>query len=335
MKGRKTSTIASISFCLRSAALHASVIPQAAILQIPAFLFACTPARESAPAHNEGQIYIQWTKNPISEEVDLFFFDTTGTQLLDSYQRIVPIEGQVAHGISRSGPRRVVALSGLADGPAHWYGIRQYTDLGKHSFLLERESPHSPLLWGETVVEDGATRDVLLPLNPLMTHIILRSVSCDFRAQSYGGLTFFNSLLFLTYAGSECRPLGAGDAPEPLSWLNAGALDSTAVRRLSHPEMVLQAGCGDIGPSRIYPERDFYCYPGSRTCLVLAGKIGADVCYYPIPLRGFLPGRTYRLDLTLLRKGSPDPDMPVESGTVTVESLTIPWTVEPSRTFYL
>ena len=87
----------------------------------------------------------------------------------------------------------------------------------------------------------------------------------------------------------------------------------------------MAGGAGVIGPERIYPGKDFYCYPGRQTCLVLEGTVGADVCYYPIPLRGLRPGQTYELDLTLQRKGAPDSDTPVESGTVVAESLITPW----------
>jgi len=335
MKGRKSETNRIFSFCMRIAACHASVITLTALLQFPAFFYACSPVRESAPAHNDGQIYIQWTKNPIQDSVDLFFFDTTGVQLLDAYQKVVPIEGQPTAGLSRSGPRRLVALARVPSGPGGWYGVRGYADLCKTSFLLEQDSPLQPLLYGEARTEGGTSMDVQLPLQPLLTHIHLRSVSCDFGTLPYAGQTFFNSWLFLSYAGAECRPLGAGDPPEPLSWLNAGALDSVSARRLPHPEMVWQTGCGEIGPKRIYPERDFYCYPGLRTCLVLEGRVGADVCYYPVPLRGLRPGKTYRLDLTLQRKGAPDPDMPVESGTVIVDCFTVPWEQETPRTIYL
>ena len=331
MEGRKSINIYTHFVCLRFAARHASVIPLAAILQFPAFFNACSPARVGANAHIGRQIYIQWTKKPISEGIDLFFFDTTGTQMLDAYQHIVPEEGRVSYGMSRSGAKRLVVLSGLPASADNWYGIRCYGDLAKLSFSLENDSPSAPLRYGETLVKGAASSDILLPMASLLTHICLRSVSCDFQARGYGYTCFINSTLFLSYAGSECRPLAAGDAPELISWLNGGELDSAAVLRLPHPEMLLQEGCGAIGPERMYPGRDFYCYPGPDTCLVLEGRLGEDVCYYPVPLKDLEPGQTVQLDLTLMRKGVPSPDMPLESGSVLVESLTVPWEREATR----
>ena len=315
----------------RIAANHASVIILAAIMQFPAFFSACTPLRESAPARNGRQIYITWTNNPIKDTVDLFFFDTSGTRLLDAYQRVCAPGAQSVAGLSLSGVKRLVALRGLSSGAEQWYRVRNYSDLSKTSFLLENDAPQDPLLWGEVLLEDASYRDISLALSPLLTRIHLRSVSCDFSTQPYSDFCFFNKHLYLSYAGAECRPLGAGDSPEPFSWLNPGFLDSAAVLRLPHPEMLLQEGLGDIGPERIFPDREFYCYPGRQTCLVLGGRVGADICYYPIPLRDLRPGQTYELDITLLRKGAPDPDMPVESGTVLLETFTEPWTREETQ----
>lgn len=320
------------SNCERLAALHKSVKIIAAFLQLPAFIFACTPARESAHARSGRQIYIQWSKNPIRDSVDLFFFDTTGAQWLDAYQRVPLEEGNVVRGLSRGGAKRLVALSGLK---RDWYQIRTYGDLCKTVFSLEDDTPQNPLLWGQALLPDVLSRETELSFHTALTHIQLRSVSCDFRAYSYAGEVFLNSCLFLAYAGSEYCPLGTGDPPEPLSWLNSGALDSAAVLRLPQVEMVLQEGCGEIGPQRIYPEKDFFCYPGSKTCLVLEGSIGPDLCYYPVPLPDMLPGQSYRLDLTLLRKGVPYPDMPVESGTVAVDIYTVPWVLCAPQTVFL
>lgn len=331
MEGRKSIFIYTNSFCLRIVVRHASVITMAALLQFPAFFIACDPARDNAKALTGRQIYIQWTKKPTKEDIDLFFFDTTGLQRLDAYQHLAPPAGQAVCALSGNGPKRLVALSGLSAQSDKWYGIRHYGDLAKLTVSLADDSPSAPLCRADTLVDGETSPYLILPLEPLLTHIHLRSVSCDFQAHRYGQACFINSTLFLSHAGSECRPLGAGDAPELVSWLNAGELDSAAVLQLPHPEMLLQEGCGRIGTERMYPERDFYCYPGPETCLVLEGWIGDDLCYYPVPLKGLKPGHSCQLDLTLLLKGVPSPDRPVESGTVLVESLSVPWVREAEQ----
>ena len=284
------------------------------------------------PRARESQIYIQRTKYPINSTVDLFCFDTTGPCRLDSYQKIPVVGEEPVFGLSTRGPRRLVALAGLFTSREDWADVRTYGELCKVQFSLKKDSPQNPLMAGEILVEDAPDRQATLSLKPMLVKIRLRSVSAQFDTRPYAGTPFFNASLFLGYAATECLPLGGEDAPRALSWVNTGYPDSVAVRQFPFPEMLLQDGVGDIGETRIYPRRDFYCYPSKQLRLVLAGRVGEDVCYYPVPLPGLRPGETYELDLTLLRKGSPEPDVPVESGTVLLETQTVPWKREEPLT---
>ncbi len=299
----------------------ASAATLAAILQLPAFFTSCT--REPLSASRDYTVL--WDcKSPVPEAVDLFFFDTTGVQLLDSYQQITNLQ-QSVYGLSGTGAKRLVALSGATGQTDAWAQIRSYGNLCKHSFSLDRDSPDAPLLYGELLLADGASRQATVELRSMLTAIRLRSVSCDFRDRPYAQATFLLQQLFLTYAGSECLPLKSAGDGGLVSWLNPGYLDSTAVQGLPHPEMLLQEGCGEIGRQRIYPDQTLYCYPGAATHLVLAGSIGADACYYPIPLGELLPDTCLQVDVTLRRMGSPSPDIPTESGAFTIETHTLPW----------
>ena len=293
-----------------------------AVMQFPAFLSSCT--RESAPLQ-QTQIKIEWTtKGPAPEAIDLFFFDTLGVQLLDSYQQLL-LPQDKPFGVSGSGPQRLVALSGKAGEKGRWAQIRTYGNLRKHSFSLARESVSSPLLCAEVLLQEGTSRQTRVHLRPMLTAIRLHSVSCDFSGRPYALSYFVNTQTFLSFAGSEYMPLGEEEGKEPVSWMNPGYLDTAAVRALPDPEMLWQKGLGEVGRKRIYPNRTFYCYPGNRTHLVLEGHIGETVCYYPIPLPPLTPDTCLDLDITLKRMGSPSPDIPAESGAVVVELTKRPW----------
>ena len=261
----------------------------------------------------------------------MFFFDTAGVKILDAWQHVPLAEGQPVYGLSASGTRLLTVLSAPARDTSRWLDIRTYADLCNRTIRLADEFPERPFLAGETLLDDARTRDAMIELRPLMTRISLRSVACDFRSRPYEGKPFRCRTLYLSYAGVECHPLGAG-AGKPLSWVSAGWADSATIRKFPHPEMLLQEGCGDIGPERMPLERDFYCYAGGQLRLVLGGTLGEDECYYPIPLPNLQPGLEYGLDVTLTRKGSPDPDIPTETGTVVLDLTTIPWTREETYT---
>ena len=56
---------------------------------------------------------------------------------------------------------------------------------------------------------------------------------------------------------------------------------------------LLQDGVGAVGKTRIFPGREFYCYPSDKLRLTLVGRVGEDVCYYPVPLPGLRAGETW------------------------------------------
>ena len=321
----RTSCIKVLLFSIpRLIACCTSATTVAVLLQLPAFVTSCARAQLTDHSRKGQQIYIQWTKNPSQALLDCFYFDTEPPENLDSYQQI-PISGNgTVAGVSTLGPRRLVVLS--QNGSGDWYGIRTYADLCKLRFSLADEDPDRPQMLGEAVLGEALSQPCSLSLRPALTRIGLRSISADFRRYPYAGEPFVCTGVYLAYAVTECLPLAIGKArPAPLSWLNAGEPDSTQVLRLPHPEMLLQEGFGTVGPARRTLSLDFYCYPGPQLRLVLAGKVGEDLCYYPVPLGNLQAGQSYELDLTLTRKGAPSADLPVQSGTVLVESASIPW----------
>ena len=310
-----------------------------AILQVPAFFSSCTRGEETIETHTERQIYIQWTKIPTPDAIDLFFFDLHGAQKLDTYQQLVQLEGgERRYGLSGSGAGWLVALSGRAGDTGSWTGIGNYGDLCKKTYRLEEEDLDAPQLFAETSLPEGASRVLTLNLSPMLCQIRIASVSCDFSGRPYAGVPFLCNKLYLTYAGTEYKPLGDAGGGHPVSWINAWALDSLASRALPHPEMVLQEGFGAVGSTRIHNPRTFLCYANPsgdglpRTCLVLEGRLCGQTWYYPLPLENLEPGKVYELHLTLRRMGSAQPDIPVESGTVEVVSQILPWYQREAQT---
>lgn len=311
----------------RSSFRHTSVATIAALLQCPAFFCGCIPI---GPIPIPAAIH---TKGYEADALDLFFFDAEGR--LDAYQQLpAPARGTPVYGVSSEAAVQLAVLSTRTGDSGAWWDLASYPQLCKYSFRLADESPDKPLLAGEVRLQPGASRHLELTLHPLLTCIRLCSVSCDFSGLPYAGTPLLSDKLYIQFAGTEMHPLGAGDRA-PVSWVNDGEADSSAVMQLPHPEMVLQEGAGAIGPERVYLNRSFYFYPGPRSSLVLSGNIGEDYCYYPIPLRGIRPGGRYDLHLTLRRKGSPDAHTPVENGTVTIETLTVPWSRGDSKNLCL
>ena len=299
----------------------ASAASLAAFLQYPAFLSSCS--QEGLPLRQAVINLECTTKGQQPDAIDLFFFDTQGIQLLDSYQQLV-LPQKNLYGLSTAGAKRLVALSGKAGERESWNRIRTYGNLSKHSFSLAKESVISPLLYGERLLPEGASRKAELALRPALAAVCLRSVSCDFSGRPYAGERFICTQSFLTFAGAEFLPLAEGGG-KTVSWINPGCLDSLAVQALPEPEMIWRKGLGEIGKNRIYPRQSFYCYPGAETCLVLEGRIGNTRCYYPISLPQLKSDACLQLDVSLRRMGTPSPDIPAQNGTIVLEVNGLPW----------
>ena len=319
-----------IFFYLRFAC-RMSVAPMTVFFQSPAFLLSCTKVpTAAAPLSVHLRAY---GPSEAPERVDLLYFREDGAQQLDACQQMELQGGSSAYGVSLNRDYHLVALTGRQDSASAYLDIRNYGDLCRQTFRLEEESPEAPRLFGETHVKAGRSRTADITLRPLLCHIWLRTLSCDFRERPYAGARFLNERIFLLHAGAEATPLGSPGGTT-LSWLNPGFLDSLACARLPPPEMVLQDGLGPVGLGRIRAQREFYCYPNpatedalgqSRTCLVLEGTVEGAHCYYPIPLPALKAGDSLKIDLTLLRMGTDSPDCPAEVSSYQLCANRFPW----------
>ena len=194
-------------------------------------------------------------------------------------------------------------------------------------FRLADEDPAAPMLYGESAA--GTMGQVTL--RPMLAKITLHSIGCDFSGRAYAGERLQDVRAYLTYASQECRPFAPEDPPS--SWLNAGRLDEAATAALNHPEAILQTLSASLG-GRIYPSDGFYCYPNPSdgttfgspvTRLVIEGKLRGTTYYYPIDLPGLEADVQYRMDVTLTRTGTTDPDTPAVSGSIRLESQVLDW----------
>ena len=301
-----------------------------AFCHLPAFLLlACTPLTqpETTPALRRTQIYTLIVGKTNLQGIDLLFFQDAPLYRLDAYQHQEGAPGNRVTGTSSTAARQVVILSNYPSSTYAWSGIRSIESLESLPFRLADENPSEPMLYGAS--EAGKMGQVTL--RPMLSRITLRSIACEFSERPYVGEKLQDVRAYLTYASEECRPFAPDDTPS--SWLNAGRLDETATAALSHPEAVLRSLAPSLG-GRIYPDADFYCYPNPSdgtefgspvTRLVIEGKLRGTTYYYPIDLPGLKADAQYRMDVTLTRAGTTDPDTPAVAGSIRLESRVLDW----------
>ena len=308
-----------------------SAANRGALWHLPAFLLlACTPLpqlEESAPGARKLQIYINAIGKASLQGLDLLFFQDGPLYRLDAYQHLDRVNGNRVNGTSSTAARKVVILSNYPTDTYPWTGIRSLGSLADLPFRLADEDPAAPMLYGESAA--GTMSQVTL--RPMLAKITLRSIACEFSERPYAGEKLQDVRAYLTYVSQECRPF----APEepPSSWLNAGRLDEAGTAALAHPETVLQSLAASLG-GRIYPSAGFYGYPNPSdgtefgnpvTRLVIEGKLRGTTYYYPIDLPGLEADVQYRMDVTLTRAGTTDPDIPAVAGSIRLESQVLDW----------
>ena len=302
-----------------------------ALWHLPAFLLlACTPQvlpEESAPAARTTQIYINAVGQTNIQGLDLLFFQDAPLFRLDAYQHLDGLSGSRVTGTSSTAAQKLIILSNYPTDTYAWSSIRSLESLADLPFRLADEDPAAPMLYGESAA--GTMSQVTL--RPMLAKVTLRSIACDFSERAYAGERLQDVRAYLTYASETCRPFAPEDPPS--SWLNAGRLDEAGTAALAHPETVLQTLTASLG-GRIYPSAGFYCYPnpadGSSfgspvTRLVIEGKLQGTTYYYPIYLPGLEADVQYRLDVTLTRAGTTDPDTPAVAGSIRLESQVLDW----------
>ena len=328
-KGRNLNTI--LTFVYSRIGRRRSAAIRGALWHLPAFLFlACTPQtlpEDTAPTARKAQIYIYPAVKTSIHGLDLLFFQEGPLFRLDAYQHLDGMTGNRVTGTSSTAARKVVILSNYSSDAYPWSDLRSLESLGDLPFRLEDEDPAAPMLYGES--EAGKMGQVVL--RPMLAKITLRSIACEFSGRPYAGERLQDVRAYLTYASQECRPFAP--AEPPASWLNAGRLDETATAALPHPENVLRSLSPSLG-GRIYPSADFFCYPNPSdgtvfgspvTRLVIEGKLRGVTYYYPIDLPGLEADVQYRMDVTLTRAGTTDPDTPAVSGSIRLESQVLDW----------
>ena len=302
-----------------------------AFWHLPAFLLlACTPEmlpEEPAPAARKTQIYINAVGKASLQDLDLLFFQDAPLFRLDAYQHLERVSGSRITGTSSTAAKKVVILSNYPADTYAWSDVRSLGSLADLPFRLANEDPAAPMLYGES----AAGTMGLVTLRPMLAKISLRSIACEFSERPYAGERLQDVRAYLTYASQECRPFAPEDPPS--SWLNAGRLDETETAALSHPEAVFQTLTASLG-GRIFPRTDFYCYPNPSdgtlfgspvTRLVIEGKLRGTTYYYPIDLPGLEADVQYRMDVTLTRAGTTDPDTPAAAGSIRLECQVLDW----------
>lgn len=316
----------------------------ALLVTLPALLPGCAkPGPDKDTAFTEAEdatVKVSVLKTSVNEigDLDVFVFNDDALQRLDCYQRFSAVSGSVELDIaSRSGDKNVTVCANPQRTKEEWKGVNSRESLSGVAAELEKEKRDMPLMTGETRLTAGTGRNAAaqIRLERLASEVVLRSIGCDFSGKPYAGEKLADIKVYLTNVNASCRIMSEGGiAPERI--VNAGGLCQDDMERFPDKSMIVQDIRKEIGKTAVRTDVTLMCYPNCGTedspgspftRLVIEGRIGNDIWYWPININrsddgsgtkagGIERNCRYVYDLMIRRKGSSDPDTPVSEGTV-------------------
>ena len=324
---------------------QSSVLGKTMLGLLPALSYGCTaeglsPSAEKAECKTLIQMAGISSKEKYSS-IDIFVFRDDDLRILDCYQRVESPEYWTGTVCSSSGDRIISVCANSRMAADEWPWIRSRGSLEKMTVSLELERREHPYMSGEVRVTARGNRPISaeMTLRPLVSEIYLRSISCDFKGKPYEGEEITDVKVYLTNINAECGMLEDGDIA-PSRVINPAGLCHEDLELFEDPDLVYQEIDRNIGKAWIKPEIKLWCYasnapeesigtPFSR--LVIEGKISGQTYYWPININredgntGIDRNRQYIYDIKITRKGSTDPDIPVEAEDMEIKFKTAIW----------
>lgn len=290
-------------------------------------------------------------KSPFSTKtLDIFFFNDDRLRKLDCHHRITnPRQSRIATA-SRYGKKIICAIANSKISEEEIFDIDSYSDLEDIVCDLSQEQPDCPTMAGEYHMDAGSDMECVLTLEPLLSEIIINSISCDFHKKPYANAVLEDVSVYLTNVCSR-SPLIDKTPEIPAGILNYGKMTPSDTVGFSRHDMFCTRIPDAIGSSVVYPDIHLYCYPniseneglGSPfTRLVIEGTLDGKKTYYPININrdgpylenisGVRRNKSYIYDITLTRRGVPDPDTPIRLDDLRISFEVIDWTERSHRT---
>jgi len=293
---------------------------------IPAFISSCA---SDPPETEDRTLRVLLTRSgaPSLKNLDLFFFDDDSLARLDSYQRFDAPGGTVFEGVSRTGPKRLVITANYGADRFSWSDIQTLWTLDGRIADLRDEDPLYPVMSAETVLRGQS--DLKIPLDPLVSELRLRTLSCDFSGRPYAGARLENVRVYPVNVHDRCRLLSR--MPES-SWANFGAATEAI------PPVPIE---GSVGSEPLSAGCTFLCYANDIveetplhpfTRLVIEGSLLGNTYYYPISIPSLKGGERHVFDVVLTRLGTSDPDLPASPEMYRLVPDIVPWEVMDEET---
>ena len=298
------------------------------------FLSGCCPdvLPEADSLYRAHASFVSAYSNPSSGSIlDIFAFENDRLRRLDSYQRTNDFDGNTAYAESTVGDKLFFFCLSSGRSIYEWADMNSYSSLSKVRIDLENETRGCLTRTGECMIADGEVGKAVV-LKPLAAQVCIDRISCDFSGTPYAGQGIKSARAYLTNVNGTYSLMGSGSrGPERL--INQGMLRKDNLSAFREPDLIFAELAENIGTTSLQPDINFLCFPNSGsdnpgspcTRLVIEGKIDGMTYYWPISIKDIVRNCSYIFDIVIRRKGTSDPDIPVDLEEFTIQYEIKPW----------
>lgn len=311
-------------------------------------LLSCTCPEEASGIIRDDELKVPMeivmTRNDEADmnTLDLFAFEDDPLARLDAYLRT---EGDMQESIrmlSGHGEKILFACANSQLDRYDWAAISSISSMDDIYADLETEKRNALLMTAQEKTRAGSGQACRMTLRPLVCEILLQSIRCDFSNRPYEGSVLKDVSVYLTNVNAQCS-LTADGVVMPTRIINHGSLSDEDMEGFLEPDLIFRNIEEDIGEERIETGISLLCYPNASpeespgspfTRLVIEGSIDGERFWWPIDLnrdneverQGLYRNHCYSYDIVIRRKGSSDPDTPVDIEDIDLKINITPWT---------
>lgn len=309
---------------------------------LPALLYGCSPdvlPEDGNHDRDSSKSLTIFTCSSIPSQgstLDILTFENDEFKRLDSYKRDKHTCNEPAVAESTSGEKIFFFCQNGQRSLYDWADIQSYHSLYKIRCDIEFEDADRLTMTGECRAGAGSGPHKIM-LSPLASEVVLNSISCDFSGAPYSSSNIENVKVYLTNVNATCPLLGDNfQTAERI--VNAGMLNSSDTMKFQNPDIIFRELKDDIGNSISKPGIRFLCYPNysiedtpgtPRTRLVIEGLVDSVRYYWPITINtegnGIERNCSYNYDIRIRRKGTSDPEIPIEPKDIDIKISTCKW----------
>ena len=228
-----------------------------------------------------------------------------------------------------SGSREFIAV---ANAPALVSVTTKQQFLAAASALSDNAAGSFVMSGSSTKTVSSADNKVDIEISRLAARISVRKITNSISAPAYADEIIRIRKIYISNVAGDLAYSGTGS---PTVWLNQLGTSGDLTALLSSGSLNVSL------PNKVsYDDAHyFYCYPNPietdhtagawsprYTRLVVETQIAGKIYYYPVSIPGILSNHTYDIEeLIITRLGSVSPDIPVETGAITVSITVKQW----------